>query len=132
MNLAPRNASLAEIASRLAMNLTARVVIEPGDMTRYEFYLIPMGDPHLRSAGTGQGHFMISIVTPHWAVHVAYPVFFGAGVGDHTVGYLIEHMFFRPEHTQTETVRVIVGFLKLLWDFVHEGIPEDLEEPEEV
>ena len=47
MSLEPKNRSLPDLLKRLSKQEVVFVRLEPGDATRYDFWLIPQGNPYL-------------------------------------------------------------------------------------
>lgn len=105
----PLNISLAEAGRRLAANQTVRIHIEPGDATRYEFFLLPMSDRNLQVQGTNEEHLMVAIYSP--SRYGVYPVRVPYSEKDigHTGHYLAGHMFIGPDVVQGYTCFIIVA-----------------------
>lgn len=88
MNCKPKNIELEALARRTLKGRTSRVILEPGDTTRYELYIIPFANPKLRQSGTDTTHSLLVITGPR-ACQSAYPF---SHTFDPNEGYMQSHL----------------------------------------
>lgn len=88
MNCKPKNIDMEALARRCLKGRTSRVILEPGDMTRYELYIIPFGNPKLRQGGTDETYSLLVVTSPQ-SQQSAYPF---SHVFDPDHGYMKSHL----------------------------------------
>jgi hypothetical protein len=108
LDLAPRNATLTELAVELSLGNAVGAVLEPGDATRYDLLLVPCWTESVSpvAVGTGDrgGYLLVGIVAgsqlavlprhAHWT-------------------YVLEKL--RPHRDNEHSAAVVADFLDLVW-----------------
>jgi hypothetical protein len=114
LNYEPKNTKTSEVCFNLKMGDVSRIVLEPGDMTRYEFYLIPQADD-LITVGGVRGDVVVALVnTLQATMYTRIP--FNEQDIDAVASYMCNHLHpgVGASPTAYYTCRIIASFLHRL------------------
>jgi hypothetical protein len=106
----PTNVGMNELAFRIGQGIPARVILEPGDATRYEFLIIPQsGKSGDTFTGNSRDHLVVVRQTSSdlTACHVRKQK------GDYWPGD-----FHAISNSNEHSANVMAGFFKHLMDFL--------------
>jgi hypothetical protein len=126
-NLNPKNISFSDLARRCMKGRTSYVVLEPGDATRYELYIVPFRNYHLRMQGTTQEYVLVSLV--------GVGAYAFSLTGRPHAGYVYEKLNLKRlkgEGTGMHTANVVAGFIAALGEWVldleNQGVVESVDD----
>lgn len=105
LSLSPTNIGMDDLARRCNKGRTSYVILEPGDATRYEIYLVPFKNPRLRMSGTSSNFVLVAMPNVGtYPFNVSGPVH---------LGYIVEKLGLKGPWGQ-HTAGVISSFLLVL------------------